>query len=177
MKTGRLLGLVASVFCLVPCAVCFADPSSANYAVAEDRFTGGGGGASSANYQVAETSMDSFGQAAMSSANYAVETKVGIAGTLNLAAINGISPSDFSKHYSDENASFTVTAVDPDSDSLQYRAKQETTTKAGPQSSGTLSWALSASDLGRHTLSFEVLDPDGTVLKKHSACVFRRPTK
>ncbi len=155
----------------------FADATSTNYAVKEDRFTGGGGDASSTNYQIGEMSFDPFSQAGMTSTNYAAETKVGIAGTLAISAINSITPTDYSKHYADESPSFTVSATDPDADSLQYRVKQDTTVKAGPQSSSTLNWALSTSDIGRHTFNFEVIDPDGTVLKPQAAYVYRRPTK
>jgi hypothetical protein len=154
-----------------------ADSSSTNYSLVEERFTGGGGNISSANYQSAETSFEPFASASPTSTNYGFETKAGIGGALNIVAINSIAPSNFYKYYSDQTASFTVTAVDPDSDSLQYRAKQDATVKDGPQASNVLDWTLSASDLGRHTLSFEVIDPDGTVLKQQYAYVVRRPVK
>src|SRR5262245_51426776 len=105
-----MLCLAAGLFS-VPNA--HADSSSANYGLSEDRFTGGGGNASSANYQLAETSFDFFSGQAASSSNYAVDPKVGISSASNLVSINSITPSDFSKYYSDASASYTVTAVDP----------------------------------------------------------------
>ena len=183
MKTKLVKGLVpcfsllACAFSLLPLNFAFADSSSVNYSLVEDRFTGGGGSASSAHYQVAETSFDSFSRGALISTNYAEETKVGIAGAAAIVALNSISPANFSKHYTDGSASFTVTAIDPDSDALQYRVKQDSTVKAGPQTSNQLGWAFSNSDAGRHTLGFEVIDPDGTVLKQQSAYVYRRPVK
>lgn len=155
----------------------FADSSSANYALTEDQFVGGGGNASSANYQVPESSFDHFGGGSITSANYSLETKAGIAGGPGIATINAISPGDFSKLYSDQNASYVVFAVSQDGDSLQYKSKQDSTTKAGPQSSSTLSWPLATADQGRHTISFEAIDPHGTTLKKQEAYVVRRPTK
>ena len=88
-----------------------------------------------------------------------------------------ISPSNFAKLYSDVDASYTVQATSQDGNSLEYRAKQDSTTKDGPQASNVLSWTLNASDQGRHTMSFEVIDPQGTTLQKQEAYVVRRPTK
>lgn len=173
MKTFYWFALLIGILC--PAA--FADVNSTNYTLTEDRFTGGGGSASSANYQIAETSFDSFSGDSISSTNYGVAAKVGISGASPVASLNGISPAAYAKHYSDESPSYTVTAVDPDSDTLEYRVKQDSTVKDGPQTSNVLSWALSNSDVGRRTLSFEVLDPDGTVVKQQPAYVFRRPTK
>jgi hypothetical protein len=158
-------------------AALYADSSSTHYALTGGRFTGGGGSASSSNYQIAETSFESFSGDAVTSAGYGVDAPSGIAGVHNLAAIHSISPSDFSKHYSDESPSFTVTAADPDSDTLEYRVKQDAVVKDGPQTSNVLTWALSGSDLGRHTFHFEVIDPDGTVVKPQQGYVFRRPVK
>ena len=155
----------------------FADSSSANYALAEDRFTGGGGSASSSNYQVAETSFDAFSGLGLTSTNYALDTKSGISGGADIATINSVTPSDFAKFYSDQSASYVVNAVSQDGDALQYRATQDSTVKVGPQSSATLSWALTSSDIGRHTISLEVIDPQGTTLKKQEVYVVRSPTK
>ncbi len=147
-----------------------------NYVLSEDRFTGGGGDATSTNYQVAESSFDIFSNTPMVSANYAADTKVGVGGA-GLADINAVSPSDFTKLYFDQSVSYVVTAVSQDGDTLQYRASQDATVKAGPQASGTLTWTLSATDVGRHTMSLEAIDPQGTTLKKQEAYVVRRPTK
>ncbi len=150
--------------------------TGANYVLSEDRFTGGSGGASSTNYQVTESSFDPFSNAPMASTNYALETKVG-AGGAGWANINSVSPSDFTKFYSDQSASYTVSAVSQDGNALQYRATQDSTVKTGPQSSGALSWTLSNTDIGRHTMSLEAIDPNATTLKKQEAYVVRRPTK
>lgn len=155
----------------------FADSTSANYALVEDHLTGGGGKTTSTNYELEETSFGQFGQAALASTNYVAETKVGISGGLGIAVINSISPADFAKLYSDENASYTVQAISQDGDTLQYRAKQDSTTKAGPQASNVLSWSLSTSDQGRHTMTLEAIDPHGSTIKKQDAYVVRRPTK
>lgn len=154
-----------------------ADSSSESYALAEDRFTGGGGSASSESYQIVETSFESFSGDSLSSANYALAPKVGIDSAAHIVTINSVSPANYSRHYADENATFTVSALDPDSDHLEYRATQDGTVKAGPQASHELSWAWNESDLGRHTIRLEVIDPDGTVAKQQAAYVFRRAVK
>ena len=155
----------------------FADSSSANYVLVEDRFTGGGGSASSAGYQIVETSFTQFSGSGMTSANYASETKTGISGGTDIASIQSISPGDMTKFYWDANASYTVSAISQDGDTLQYAAKQDSTTKVSNQSSSTLSWALSSADQGRHTVSLQVVDPQGTTLKKQETYMVRRPTK
>lgn len=173
----RMLTVVSLAILLCSPACVHADSSSANYALTEDRFTGGGGSATSANYQIAESSFNSFGNAAMSSTNYALETKVGISGGAGIATINSISPADYVKFFSDENASYTVSAVSQDGDTLQFGAKQDVTTKVSAQASNTVTWALSGSDLGRHTNTLQAIDPNGTAIKKQEAFVVRRPTK
>jgi hypothetical protein len=154
----------------------FSPGAAGNYVLAEARFTGGGGDASSTNYQVTESAFDAFSNAPMASANYALETKVGIGGA-GIATINSITPGDFTKFFHDQSASYAINATSQDGDTLQYRALQDGTVKAGPQSSGTLSWTLSASDIGRHTISLEAIDPQGTTLVKQEVYVARRPTK
>ncbi len=172
-KTGFLLFL----FALSASSQALADSSSASYALVEDRFTGGGGDASSTNYQIKESSFEVFSNGAMTSTNYGLETKTGISGAADIATINSITPGDLTKFYSDSNASYVVSATSQDGDSLQYSAKQDATSKVSAQSSSTLSWALATSDQGRHTMSLNVIDPQGTTLKKQEAYVVRRPTK
>jgi len=155
----------------------FADSASANYSLVEDRFTGGGGNASSTNYQIAESSFNQFAAAAMTSTNYALETKTGISGGADIATVNSVIPADFTKFFSDQNASFTVGATSQDGEALQYKATQDSTVKVAAQSSSTMSWALSSADIGRHTISLEVIDPQGTTLKKQEMYVVRRPVK
>ena len=147
-----------------------------NYSVTEARFTGGGGDASSTNFQLTESSFDQFTSGSLTSTNYGLETKIGVGGQ-GIGQIVSVTPSDFTEFYTDQNASYTVTAVSQDGDALQYLAKQDATTKVGPQSSGVLSWTLSTSDIRRHTMSLEAIDPQGTTLKKQEAYVVRRPTK
>ena len=83
----------------------------------------------------------------------------------------------FTKFFHDQSASYTVSATSQDDDTLEYRALQDSTVKAGPQASGTLSWTLGESAIGPHTMSLEAIDPQGTTLKKQEAYVVRRPTK
>jgi hypothetical protein len=184
MKPKRLkffltaLFLVFSFVCLSSPGVLFAaDPSSTNYQIMEGFFSSGIGNATSANYKIDEGSIDSFSRAAGSSTNYAVQGKIGISGAERVAVLQSISPTNYSKIFSDESTAFTVTAVSLDSDTLEYRVKQDGVTKDGSQVSPALTWALSGSDLGRRSLLFEVIDPQGTVTQTQSMYVFRRPTK
>lgn len=154
-----------------------ADPSSANFSAAESYFPSARGDAQSSSYKIGEGGIDTFQKGTLASTNYGVEGKIGISGTEQLPYITAIAPAPVGKFLEDENASFTVTASTPDSDSLQYRVRQDGTSKAGPQSSSTLSWALSGSDRGRHTFSFEAIDPQGTVAKSQAGYVYRRPVK
>lgn len=148
----------------------------ATYVVSEGRFTGGGGDATSINYQLTESSFESFSSVPLTSINYAAEGKVGIGGA-GIGTINSVTPADFTKYFHDQSASYVVSATSQDGDTLQYKASQDATVKAGPQASGTLGWTFSAADIGRHTVSLEVIDPQGTTLKKQEVYVVRRPTK
>ena len=165
-------------FCILNFDLSFAaDPASTNFSITESYFPAGRSDAQSSSYKIAEGGIDSFARAAASSTHYSVEGKAGISGTEKIPYITAISPGDLSRNYTDEAASFTVSASTPDGDALQYRVKQDGTTKAGPQSSNLLSWALGASDKGRHALSFEVIDPQGTVVKTQANYIYRRPVK
>lgn len=154
-----------------------ADPASANYQIGESYFPAAAGNAQSTNYKADEGSVDYFSKTTAASANYSFETEVGVSGAEKIPVINSVSPSGNAKFFSDESAAYTITAVSPDSDTLQYRAKQDGTTKAGPQTSSALSWSLGSSDLGRRAVKLEVIDPDGTVLKQQPAYIYRRPVK
>ena len=172
------MGWVGSPYYATPHVVAaFTPAAGVGYNIVEGRFTGGSGDASSTNYQAVETSFDQFSGGSVTSTNYALENKAGILGSVDVASVNSVSPSDFARLYTDQNASYTITAVSPDGDTLQYSAKQDSTTKVSPQSSSTVSWTLSSSDIGRHTMSLEVTDPQGMTLKKQEAYVVRRPTK
>ena len=156
----------------------FADTSSTNYSLSSDHFASGGAlSITSSSYKVEEGTLDSFAKDNLTSTNYKVDGKMGVAGQHNVALVSSVTPGNFAKYYTDESTSFTVTAQDPDSDTLQYQAKQDGTTKDGPQASNNLVWALSTSDRGRRALSLEVIDPDGTVSKPQAMYVYRRPVK
>lgn len=173
----RLRLAMIACFLSVSCAgPVWADTSSTNYAIVEDRFTGGGGDATSTNYALEGTSFDFFG-GDLSSANYGIETKAGISNGFGIAVIGSVSPANFSKFYSDGNASYTITAVSEDSDTLQYGALQDSSTAVSAQASSAVTWALSGADLGRHTITLQAIDPDGTTITKRDAYVARRPTK
>ena len=162
---------------LLPVASFAADPSSTNYQAAESYFSAGIGNAQSANYKIDEGNIDSYKKDSASSTNYSLQGKVGISGTAKLPVINSTTPASYAKFFSDQSASYNVSATSTDGDSLQYRAKQDGTVKAGPQSSSTLSWALGSSALGRRAHNLEVIDPDGTVVKPQAAYIYRRPVK
>ena len=165
-------------FLLLPFHFAFAaDPASTNFSVAESWYAAGGGNAQSTDYKVEESSIDSYGKGSLSSTHYGLEGKVGIKGTEQIPYISSITPANYSKFFTDESASFTVAASTPDGDTLQYLAKQDSTTKDGAQSSNVLTWSLSGSDLGRHVIDIQVIDPQGTTLQKQDAYVARRPTK
>lgn len=147
-----------------------------SYLLEEGRFTGGGGSATSTNYQLTESSFEGFSSTALSSTNYAAETKVGVGGA-GIGHINSVTPADYYKYFHDQSASYVVNATSQDGDALQYKASQDATVKVPQQSSNTLGWTLSDTDIGRHTVSLEVIDPQGTTLKKQEVYVVRRPTK
>lgn len=155
----------------------YADPQSSSFRLTDDFFSHGGGNASSANYQAAETTLGFSAQSTLRSANYSAEGKAGIEGTNKIPTIQSVSPGDYARFFTDEPASFTVTAVTPPPDTLQYQAKQDGVSKAGPQASGTLRWPLGPSAQGRHAVSLNAIDPDGTVSKQQATYVVRRPVK
>ena len=174
-KLGKCWVLAGALILFNTCA--YAASSSTNYSLADDSFGGGQGSSQSASYMLERSSFGSFSGTSSSSANYRSDAGLAAFGAQKIPSIQSITPTDYSRFYSDQSASFTVQAVTPDGDTLQYRAKQSGTTKAGPQTSSTLAWTLSSADLGRRALSFEVIDPDGTVLRNASTYVYRRPVK
>ena len=160
----------------VPCS--FADTAGTDYAISSEHFAGGGAPlTTSANYKLEEGTIDRFAKNNLASTNYKVDGKIGVSGQHDIALISAVSPGDYARYYTDQSTSFTVTAKDPDNDTLQYRAKQDGTTKAGPQASNILAWALSVSDKGRRVLSMEVIDQEGNVVKPQAMYVYRRPVK
>ncbi|MBI3317274.1 MAG: hypothetical protein HYZ85_04650 [Candidatus Omnitrophica bacterium] len=155
----------------------FADSSSASYKLQFDANSGGSELLlTSTNYKLEDGTLDFHHRADLSSTNYAAHGRFGIS-VAPVVEIQSVTPGSFSRFFTDESTSYVVTADDPDSDTLQYQAKQDAATKDGPQASSTLTWALSGSDSGRHTVSNEVIDPDGTVRVEQAMYAFRRPTK
>ena len=172
------LFLLASCFLLLASRNLSADTQSANYQVADDFVSSGGTGlVNSASYRIEDGVLDFSSKSSVSSTNYNIEGSVGQSFFSQLPTLSSVSPGDFSKMFTDQNASVIVTAASPDGDALQYQAKQDGTTKVGAQSSNALSWALSGSDRGRRALEFIVTEQHGTVIKQQSAYVFRRPVK
>ena len=155
----------------------FADMSSAAYQISQGEVTAGGGNGSSASFQMAEGTIRGMGGGILSSAHYAVEGKAGIGSNLNIPAIQSIVPGDLSRFYTDQSASFEVQASTPDNAPLQYQAKQDSTIKAGPQASSTLTWALGNSDKGKHAMVLSATGPDGTTTQNQNTYFFRRPVK
>ncbi|MFH0985802.1 MAG: hypothetical protein V1882_09765 [Candidatus Omnitrophota bacterium] len=170
------LAAILVVSCLLFPGVAFSDITSTNYQIS-GRFTSGNGNESSTSYQIEHSSVDTFSQVALSSTNYQLGSGAEAAATVNVSEIRSVSPGDHAKFYSDSTSDYTVTAFDPDNDSIQYRAKQDGTVKDGPQAGNDLSWALSDSDLGRKNIELAVVDPDGTIVKNQSAYIVRRPVK
>ena len=155
-----------------------ADQQSANYRLEAEIVTGGGDGlVTSASYKIEESTIDWVTKATLSSVNYTLENKAGINDVENIPVISSVAPGNYSRFFTDESASFTVNATTPDSDPLEYQAKQDGTTKAGPQTSNVLSWALGASDKGRRALELSVIEQHGTVIKQQTMYVYRRPVK
>ena len=172
-----VFSLLLATCILLPASAFAADPSSVNYQIAESYFPAAAGSAQSASYKADEGTLDYFAKQTATSTSYSLEGKVGIGGSEKIPVISSTNPSDYARFFSDQSASYTVTASTPDSDTLQYRAKQDGTIKAGPQTSSTLAWTLGTADLGRRAHHLEVIDPDGTVVKQQAAYVLRRPVK
>ena len=131
----------------------------------------------STNYKVDSGVIDDVAKTAATSTNYALEGKVGIDGQNPVPVINSITPGDFARNYTDESPSFTVSATSPDSETISYEAKQDGTTKDGPQTTNPLTWALVTGDKGRRVITFNVSDATGVARKDQSLYAYRRPTK
>ncbi len=165
-------------FLLLCSRMVYADASSTNFAL-EGEYQSSGAllSAASTNYALEESALDFNAKDNLSSTNYALEGSVGYGQSL-VPIISSVSPGDFSKYFTDESPSFTVTATDPDSDSLEYQLKMDGTVKDAFQASNVLTFALSSSDRGRRSFAFEVRDSsDGTVSQNQSSYIFRRPIR
>jgi hypothetical protein len=155
----------------------YADLSSANYR-ADLKETAGGGSSSSASYALSQGEVDWSKKDLVTSANYKAQGQIALgASDLLVPEIQSVNPGNLSRFFTDQNASYTVTASDPDSDTLQYQARQDGTVKVAFQASNALSYALAAGDKGRHKVKFEVQDNDGTVALEQDSYFFRRPVK
>jgi len=156
----------------------FADSQSPSYKLESEVFSGGGNlQLTSAAYKIEEAGIDWIGKVDLTGANYRVDATIGIYGNEPIAIISSTTPGNFSKFYTDQSASFTVNASSPDGDPLTYEAKQDSVSKAGPQTSNILSWALGAADKGRRNLDLIVSEQHGTVVNQQAMYVYRRPVK
>lgn len=175
---GRLF--IPGLVCLISTGFCgsaHGDITSSQYSIAESQISGGGGIGQSSSYAVQNGRVTHMNSGTQSSTNYQMNAGAGMDLGNKLPVLQSASPADLARFFTDQQASFSVTALSSDGDSLQYKALQDTTVKAGPQSSSSLSWSLSAADKGRRTVSFEVIDPQGTVSKSQYFYAFRRPVK
>lgn len=151
--------------------------SSTNYQVQNEIFSGGAGNGSSTSYGVANARLENYAWNTHSSTNY--EVQAGNANSLagKIPSIQSVTPGQMAKHFEDDSPTYTVTAISPDDDTLQYRLLVDSTEEVAEQSSNSLNWLLSTADVGRHTVAIEVIDPDGTVTRNQDMYVFRRPMK
>lgn len=154
-----------------------ADSSSGSYQITQDYISAAGGNAQSANYQISEGHLAPYSFAASSSSNFSLQGSSGGAGIDGLPEIQSVTPGNPSRFYTDQSASYQVQVMNYDGDTLQYQAKEDGVLKIGPQPSSTLSWSLSSANKGKHSYSFEVIDPQGTVIQTQSGYIFRRPVK
>ncbi len=160
------------------CPGVHADLSSTNFTVADGFVSGGGGNEiSSSSYQLQEGSIDGVSKDAMTSTNYGVAGLIGASHGIQVPVIQSVTPGPLSRFFTDESPSYTVTAQNPGTGSLDYQVKEGSTVKAAWQSSSNLSYSVSGSDKGRHELSFMARNADGTNLTTKSQYLFRRPNK
>jgi hypothetical protein len=155
------------------------DPASTNFKVSESSFSGGGGGTlSSSSYKLSEGNVDHVSKEPMAGTTYKVEGKIGPShGVANPPLIESVTPGNLARFFTDESASYTVTAKDTEAGTLEYQLKAGSLVKVPWQAANVLSYGLSAADKGRHALTFEVKDPDGVTAKNQDHYVFRRPIK
>lgn len=169
--------LLLAVFSL-NASLAFADAQSTNFKL-ESNFSSGGGAASgtSTNFKIEEGNIDWTEKANLSSSTYKVDSAIGTSGAPPVAVIQSITPADYTRFYTDQSASFVVTAVSPDNDPLQYEAKQDGVSKAGPQPSCPLTWPFTLSDKGKHTIDLSATEQHGTVTASRKIYVMRKPVK
>jgi hypothetical protein len=176
IKAAQFFLIMLSIFNLIPFV--YADATSTNYKLESNLPTGGGSfSITSANYKLEEGSIDWIAKSDQVSTNYKVDGKTGINGTELIPVIASTNPGDLARFFTDQSASFTVSATTPSGNSLTYQAAQDGVVKAGWQASNVLNWALGVADKGRRSLALAVTETNGTVLKQQSMYVFRRPIK
>lgn len=155
-----------------------AELSSTSYKVSESFFSGGGGNdITSSSYKLDEGSIDSASKEAMTSSNYDVAGLIGASGGISVPVIQSVTPGPLSRFFTDESPSYTVTAQNPGTGTLDYQLKEGSTVKVDWQSSSALSYSISGTDKGRHDLSYLVRNGTGNTLAVKSQYLFRRPTK
>ena len=155
-----------------------AELSSTNYAVANGFVSGGGGNEiTSSSYQLQEGSIDGVSKDAMTSTNYGVDGEIGSSHGIKVPVIQSVTPGPLSRFFTDESPSYTVTAQNPGTGTLDYQIQEGSTVKAAWQTSNNLSYSVSGSDKGRHDLSFMARNADGTSLTSQGQYLFRRPNK
>lgn len=155
-----------------------ADLSSTNFTVADSFVSGGGGNpVSSASYKLDEGSIDQVSKEEMTSTNYKVEGEIGSSHGIRVPVIQSVNPGPLSRFFTDETPSYTVTAQNPGTGTLDYQLKEGSTVKVAWQVSNNLSYSVSGSDKGRHALSFLARNGDGTTLAPQGQYLFRRPNK
>lgn len=165
--------LLASCF---PAPALHADMSSAAYKIAGESVSGGGGGRmASASNAVEEGRIDSLTKEAMAGTNFKVEGEVGTSHALDAPVIETVTPADFSRFFSDGEASYALKAKDSKGGSLEYQLKVDGIVKNPWQASSTIAYLLASGDRGRHRLDFEVRNSEAATSMSQSQYVFRRP--
>jgi|GEM_PF-1972302 len=157
-----------------------ADLSSPGYKITREWISGGGGGqVSSSIFKVTEGSVDFTAQGLMRGNQYKIESQIGLKDGIPPIPpeIDFVSPGNFSRFFTDETASYTVQARDPNGGVLQYQIKADQTVKVPWQANSSASYGLSAADKGRHLLKFEVGNSEAVTSLSQSQYVFRRTVK
>lgn len=153
-----------------------ADLTSTNYKADIEMSGAASPNMTSVNYAL-NASVDWIHSGNLAGTNYSVSGNSGINSYGPDLTIQTTVPGNYTKYFSDQSPSFTLTTVSADGDTLSYQAKQDGTLKDGPQASNVLTWAISAGDLGRRAVRLEVTDTEGTVSQDMAMFVLRRPYK
>ncbi len=155
-----------------------ADLQSASYAISGGFVSGGGENkVASSSYNVEEGSIDFASKSSLTSTNFNVTGQIGSSNGARVPVIQSVSPGNLSRFFTDQTPSYTVTAQNPGSGTLNYQLKDGSVVKCAWQASNILSYALSAANKGRHSLTFQVKNEDGTTAMNQDQYLFRRPVK